>query len=104
MRNLDVAYHAFFRGAGFPKFKNKHARQSFQLPQGTRLSDDKRQIFIPKIKWIDIDLHREIGEGDIKTVTVSRTTTNKYFVSILVDNHKEIPKKKRDKQRHSCWD
>ena len=94
MRNLDVAYHAFFRGAGFPKFKNKHARQSFQLPQGTRLSDDNKQIFIPKIKWIDIDLHREIGEGDIKTVTVSRTTTNKYFVSILVDNQKEFPKKK----------
>ena len=24
MRNLDNAYHSFFRGNGFPKFKNKH--------------------------------------------------------------------------------
>ena len=27
MRNLDIAYHSFFRGGGFPKFKNKNSRQ-----------------------------------------------------------------------------
>ena len=94
MRNLDNAYTNFFkRGAGFPKFKSKHSKQSIQLPQGTRLSDDKRQIFIPKLKWIDIDLHRVLPEGEVKTVTVSKTPTNKYFVSILVDTKREIPKK-----------
>jgi putative transposase len=41
----------------------------------------------------NIDLHRKF-EGGIKTVTVSRTTTNKYFVSILVDNGQQIPVKK----------
>lgn len=34
IRNLDVAYTNFFRGAGFPKFKSKYKKQSFQLPQG----------------------------------------------------------------------
>ena len=94
MRNLDNAYHAFFRGAGFPKFKNKHGKQSFQLPQGTSLSEDNSQIFIPKLKWVGIDLHREF-KGEIKTVTVSRTVTNKYFVSILVDTKQELPIKKQ---------
>ena len=94
MRNLDNAYHAFFRGAGFPKFKSKHSKQSFQLPQGIRFSDDNKEIFIPKLKWVGIDLHRELPEGCIiKTTTISKTTTNKYYVSILVDTQKEIPSK-----------
>jgi putative transposase len=93
LRNLDNAYTNFFRGGGFPKFKSKHRKQSFQLPQGVYLSENKKQIFIPKLKLVDIDLHREF-KGEIKTVTVSRTITNKYYVSILVDNKKELPEKK----------
>jgi putative transposase len=91
VRNLDNAYTNFFRGKGFPKFKNKHSKQSFQLPQGVFLSKNNKQIFLPKLKYVDIDLHREF-KGDIKTVTVSRSVTNKYFVSILVDNKKRITK------------
>lgn len=93
LRNLDNAYTNFFKGKGFPKFKNKHGKQSFHLPQGVFLSEDNKQIFLPKLKFVGIDLHREF-KGDIKTVTVSRTVTNKYFVSILVDNKQELPKKK----------
>jgi putative transposase len=97
LRNLDNAYTNFFRGKGFPKFKNKHAKQSFQLPQGVSISIDKKQIFIPKLKWVDIDLHRKL-KGIIKTVTVSKTVTDKYFVSILVENEKELPNKKEIKE------
>lgn len=94
IRNLDNAYTNFFRGKGFPKFKNKHGKQSFQLPQGAHLSENNKQIWIQKLKYVDIDLHREFT-GEIKTVTVSKTVTNKYFVSILVDNKKELPVKKK---------
>lgn len=93
LRNLDNAYTNFFRGKGFPKYKNKHGKQSFSLPQGVSLSKDNKQIFIPKLKWIGIDLHRNL-KGDMKNVTVSRTVTNKYFVSILVDTKQELPAKK----------
>jgi len=93
MRNLDNAYTNFFRGKGFPKFKSKHKRQSFQLPQGVFLSEDHKQIFLPKLKFVDIDLHREY-KGEIKTVTVSKTVTNKYFVSILVETTQDKPEKK----------
>lgn len=95
LRNLDVAYTNFFkRGTGFPKFKNKHGKQSLQLPQGVRFNDDNKQIFIPKLKWVDIDYHRELGNGEIKTITVSKTVTNKYFVSILIDNKQTKPESK----------
>jgi putative transposase len=93
VRNLDNAYTNFFRGFGFPKFKNKHSKQSFQLPQGVWLSDDNKQIYLPKLNLIDIDLHREF-KGDIKTVTISKTITNKYYVSILVENGELKPEKK----------
>ena len=93
VRNLDNAYTNFFRGKGFPKFKNKHGKQSFQLPQGVWLSDDNKQIYIPKLNLIDIDLHRSF-KGDIKTVTVSKSITNKYYVSILVENNISKPDKK----------
>ena len=92
IRNLDNAYTNFFRGNGFPKFKNKHGKQSFQLPQGVYLENEK-QIFIPKLKLINIDLHR-IFKGEIKTVTVSKSTTNKYFVSIMVETGELKPEKK----------
>jgi len=93
MSNLDNAYTNFFRGKGFPKFKNKYSKQSFQLPQGVWLSDNNKQIFIPKLKFTDIDLHREF-KGDIKTVTVSKSITNKYYISILTDNLQPKPEKK----------
>ena len=91
--NLDNAYTNFFKGAGFPKFKNRYSKQSFQLPQGVYLSENKKQIFIPKLKLVDIDLHREF-KGEIKTVTVSKSITNKYYVSILVDTGELKPDKK----------
>ena len=93
LRNLDNAYTNFFnRGKGFPKFKSKHKKQSMQFPAGVRLEEEF--IVIPKLKRVAIDLHRPLGKGDIKTTTLSRTTTGKYFVSILIDNHIEPPTKK----------
>jgi putative transposase len=100
LRNLDNAYSAFFRGGGFPKFKSKHKRQSIQFPQGVKTDFDNGTIFLPKLKNVTCIFHRKF-KGDIKTVTVSRTPTGKYFVSILVENQKELPKKKPIKERTS---
>lgn len=92
LRNLDNAYTGFFKGKGFPKFKKKNARQSIQFPQNVKI--DATQIHLPKLKWVNFAQHRTIGKGIIKTATVSKTSTGKYFVSILVDNQNELPKKK----------
>ena len=85
LRNLDNAFTNFFRhGAAFPRFKSKYRKQSFQLPQGVKVDFDGGKIFLPKCKWVAAVLHRKF-EGTIKTTTVSRTATGKYFVSVLVD-------------------
>jgi putative transposase len=80
LRNLDNAYTNFFkRGTGFPRFKNRYTKQSIQLPQGVRLNEEATRVFIPKLKWTEIDLHRDLGKGDMKTVTISKTKTGKYY-------------------------
>ena len=90
---MDKAYKNFFRGAGFPKFKSKHQTMSFQCPHNTRKVDwDKGMLSLPKMKDIPIVLSRKFN-GTIKTVTVSKTSTGKYFAAILVDTGMEVPKK-----------
>lgn len=98
LRNLDNAYTKFFKGGGFPKFKSKHKKQSIQFPQGVKTDFENGTIFLPKLKNVTCIFHRQF-KGDIKTVTVSKTSTGKYFVSILIDNQKELPKKKPVKEK-----
>jgi len=93
LRNLDNSFQNFFKGrASYPNFKKKSAKQSFQLPQNVSVDFKHSNITLPKFKEpIRAILHRKF-DGDIKTVTISKTPTNKYFISILVDNNKELPK------------
>lgn len=95
--NLDAAFTKFFNGtADFPKFKNKTAKQSFNVPQNVTIEGNKLKM--PKFKkGIHIILHREI-KGEIKQATISKTPTGKFFASILIDNKKELPIKRAVKE------
>lgn len=89
--NLDKAYTKFFKGGGFPKFKKKTGRQSIQFRQGSSVLNNK--LYLQKFGFVDIVIHREFN-GEIRTVTVSRTVTGKYYASILVKDDSKIPDKK----------
>ncbi|WRH68866.1 MAG: RNA-guided endonuclease TnpB family protein [Planktothrix sp. GU0601_MAG3] len=81
--NLDRAYKNFFEGrAKFPNFKSKHHKQSIQYPQSITVNSE--YLKVPKIGEISAVFHREIT-GKIKTVTISKTSTDKYFASILCE-------------------
>ena len=77
LKNLETAYKNFFRfKKGFPKFKSKHTKNSFCIPQFVKLENGKLKI--PKFKEpIDLILHRTF-KGIIKQATISKTTTNEY--------------------------
>jgi len=93
IKKLDNAFEGFFKGKGFPKFKSKRCRQSFQCPNNTRRVDfEKGMITVPKIPNIKAAISRTF-DGQIKTITISRTPTGKYFASVLVDNKRELPTK-----------
>ena len=94
IRNLDTAYKNFFRdthAVGFPRFKSRKNRQSFQCPQHCSVDFKKGTLSIPKAKGIPAVLHRRF-KGMVKTVTVSMTPSGKYFASVLVDTAiQELP-------------
>lgn len=87
LKHLDNAYKMFFRKThNFPNFKSKDAKQSFTIPQYFKLKDKKIHFFKFK-EGIKVKEHRKL-EGKFVIATLSRTTTNKYYISITVE--KEI--------------
>lgn len=84
--NMDKAFTRFFREKkGFPKFKSKkNKRHSVSFPQNTKISFETNRVWLPKLRWIPARLSREF-EGKVKTSTIIKTSTDKYFVSILVE-------------------
>jgi putative transposase len=88
--NLSRAFINFFeRRAEYPSFKSKHGKQSIQYPQGVKIVEG-RKLFLPKIGHVKAVVHREIV-GTIKTVTISKTPTGKYFAAILTENGVDAP-------------
>jgi len=87
LKHLDSAYRMFFRKIhGFPNFKNKDGKQSFTIPGKFKLKNNK--IYIPKFReGIKVREHKKL-EGKFIVATISKTTTNKYYISIIVE--KEI--------------
>ena len=105
-RNLETAYKNFFTAkgrVGFPKFKSKKNNQLSYTTinqKGTvKLSDDIRYVKLPKLGLVRIKCHRQIVDNEIiKSATISKTPSNKYFISILVEYEKDIPQLNLDKE------
>jgi len=92
--NLQNAYKNFFEGrAKFPKFKSKKHKQSYttNLVNGN-IKLENGYIKLPKFKKpIKMKQHREIpADYKIKSCTISKTKTGKYYISILTEYEKEI--------------
>ena len=86
--NLQTAYNNFFirPETGFPNFKSKknHYYSYTTNNQKGSVSISDRYIKLPKIGLVRVKKHRDF-EGIIKSVTVSKTPSGKYYVSVLVN-------------------
>lgn len=90
LERLDKAYKAFFRrvknseNPGFPRFKNSNSYNSFTLKQaGYKL--EGRYLYVKNVGRFKLFLSRQI-EGQIKTVTIRRMPTGKWFVAFSCDD------------------
>jgi putative transposase len=117
--NLDNAYQRFFKGLGnYPQRKTKKNNSfSFQVPQHYKINLTTSEIFLPKIGWLKVVLHRELFDQEffeqnikttiinnevivehdsnssfLRTVTVSRTSAGRYHVSISTEDGLEKPR------------
>ncbi|MGO1687001.1 MAG: IS200/IS605 family element RNA-guided endonuclease TnpB [Psychrobacter sp.] len=85
-QNLRAAYSTFFKqGTGFPKFKKKGIKDSYTTnnQKGT-VAITQNTVKLPKIGHINARFPDKIN-GLIKSATISRTPTGKYYVSLLVE-------------------
>lgn len=85
-QNLRSAYNKFFKqGSGFPRFKKKGIKDSYTTnnQKGT-VSVTNNTIKLPKIGQIKAKFPNKIN-GLIKSATVSKTPSGKYFISLLVE-------------------
>ncbi len=94
--NLDVAFNNFFRKtAKYPKFKNKHSKQSYKLTnQHFRLKT--RGIQIAKIGFLKSKIELP-EEHKLLSITITKTFTDKYYASISYET--EIPNPKVDQTK-----
>ena len=91
IRHLDTAYKNFFNKGGYPKFKSKKSRQSYSVIDHCHVDFDKQKVRIPKFQeGIKARIDKTF-EGTIKTCTVKKTTTGKYFISVLVEDNIKLP-------------
>lgn len=101
--NLQSAYNNFFKNpkSGFPKFKSKKRdKDSYTTNnQGGNIyiSEDNKYICLPKIKLVRIKLHRQLPQNSIiKSVTISKTKSGKYYISILCEYELDVQEKQLD--------
>ena len=97
--NLDNAYQKMFnKQGGYPKFKSKYGRNSYNTVAvyskyknkeycNIELNLQTRQIKLPKLKWVDIREYRNTFSinGIIKNATISKEPNGKYYVSVLYE-------------------
>lgn len=91
--NLDKAYKNFFRdkSVGFPKYKSKKTNYHSYTTNNQKgtVYIENGYIKLPKLKsMVKIKQHR-LFDGVIKSCTISKTPSNRYYISILVETEIE---------------
>ena len=81
---VKVAYKNFYNGSGFPKFRSKKNNyQSYTTNnQKGSVRIEGSKIKLPKVGFVKIKLHQAV-QGVIKSVTISKNPSGKYYISIL---------------------
>ena len=93
--HLQTAYNNFFKNKkfGFPKFKSKksnHQSYTTNCVNGN-IKLENTYLILPKIKAVKIKQHRNIPDNyKLKSVTVSKTPSGKYYASILFEFEQNI--------------
>ena len=87
LRDLESAFQRFFKKQSkYPRFHNKHRKNSYRtLNQYGRITIIDGKLRLPKLKTLVKVKQSRAFTGKIKNATISKTPSNKYFVSLLVE-------------------
>lgn len=104
--DLDNAYTKFFKeNKGYPKYKNKHDKNTYRTNyitstykskkyENIKLDIIKKEITLPKLKQVKIRGYRNLKEikGRIINATIIKEKDNRYYASVIVEENITIPK------------
>ena len=87
LKDLDFTYQMFYSGKGYPKFKSKKRdKNSYRTNNWSQLDQDAKMIKIPKVGWIRFrDKSNFKGLTKINNITISKSSSGKYFASISAE-------------------
>jgi putative transposase len=87
LRDLDSAFQRFFKKqAKYQRFHSKHRKNSYRtINQCNKIFLKNGKLQLPKLKTLVKVKQSRIFTGKIKNATVSKTPSNKYFISLLVE-------------------
>ena len=93
--NLQTAYRNFFKNpsVGFPKFKSKKLHKfSYTTNRvGNNIVIESGYIRLPKVGLVKMKQHRVVPNHYMpKSVTVSKSASDKYYASILFEYETQI--------------
>jgi len=109
--NLGDSYKNFFNiRNNYPAFKSRYSRQSYRTNcikssyngkeySSIELDLSNHKIKLPKLGFVDIRGYRnlEVINGRIVNATISKETTGKYYVSLIVDEIEVLSSKVKPK-------
>lgn len=87
IERMDSAYKSFFRGGGFPKFKNRYSYSSITL-KSIKLDENTNNFVLPKLGNVKVFWSRE-PKGMLKRATITKEN-NSFFISILTEQDVNI--------------
>lgn len=103
--SLQIAFNNFFRSpkVGFPKFKSKkNDKNSFTTSNVKNIIriDNNHKIHLCKLGWVNFVEHRKIPANyKIKSATIVKTPSGKYYISVLTEYEYEISERILDKDK-----
>lgn len=105
--NLEDAFkNCFSKRSNYPRFKSKYNKQSYRTTcirstyknreySNIELDLVNKKVKLPKLRLVNIRGYRNLKEisGRIINATIEKETTNKYYVSIVVEEKEFISSK-----------
>lgn len=97
-KDLMKAYQNFYSSlngkrkgkSGFPKFKKRKLGSSYRTLGAIDVDFNNKKVKLPKLGWINYRNKRSSFKGELRSATVSRTSTGKYFVSLLFEQETKV--------------
>ena len=90
--DLGKAFKNKFKGHNdWPVFHKKGRRDSYRIPVGCEIDYTHYMVKLAKLGWVKFYKDKPIDQAKIHSYTVSRSSTGRYYISLLYEAPERLP-------------